>query len=60
MLILTLGLTSYGLASFQDGGTKEGLESSKGWRKFTSGFTIGAFGGAVVAYLLLANIGYFA
>ena len=41
------------LASFQDGGKLEGLESSKGWRQFTSGFTIGAFGGDVVAYVYL-------
>tara|TARA_B100000497_G_C7638998_1_gene384080 strand:- start:543 stop:980 length:438 start_codon:yes stop_codon:yes gene_type:complete len=60
VLILTLGLTIYGLASFQDDGKLEGLESSKGWRKFTSGFSIGGFGGAVVAYVLLANIGFFA
>ena len=60
LLILTIGLTIYGLASFQDGGTKEGLESSKGWRKFTSGFFIGALGGSAVAYVLLANIAYFA
>ena len=59
VIILTLGLTTYGLASFQDGGKKEGLESSIGWRKFTSGFFVGAFGGAVVAYTLLANIGFF-
>ena len=49
-----------GLASFQDGGRLEGLESSKGWRQFTSGFCIGAFGGDFVAYVLLANIGFFA
>jgi len=60
ILILTLGLTIYGLASFQDGGKLEGLESSKGWRQFTSGFSIGAFGGDAVAYILLANIGFFA
>ena len=60
IFILTVGLTTYGLASFQDGGKEEGLESSKGWRKFTSGFFIGAFGGDVVAYLLLANIAFFA
>ena len=59
LLILTIGLTIYGLASFQDGGTKEGLESSKGWRKFTSGFVVGSYGGAIVAYVLLANIGFF-
>jgi photosystem I subunit 11 len=60
ILILTLGLTIYGLASFQDDGNIEGLESSKGWREFTSGFFIGAFGGDVVAYFLLANISFFA
>ena len=60
ILILTLGLTIYGLASFQDDGKIEGLESSKGWREFTSGFFIGALGGDVVAYFLLANISFFA
>jgi len=59
VLILSLGLTIYGLASFQDKGQLEGLESSKGWRKFTSGFFIGASGGAGVAYLLLKNIVFF-
>jgi hypothetical protein len=60
IIILTIGLTIYGLASFQDGGKSQGLESSVGWRKFTSGFFIGSFGGGIVAYLLLANIGFFA
>ena len=40
ILILTLGLTIYGLASFQDNGKLSGLESSKGWREFTSGFSV--------------------
>jgi len=60
ILILTLGLTTYGLASFQDDGKLEGLESSNPWREFTSGFFIGAFGGDIVAYILLANISFFA
>ena len=60
ILILTIGLTIYGLASFQDNGTLTGLESSKGWRKFTGGFFIGALGGSIVAYILLANISFFA
>ena len=60
ILILTIGLTIYGLASFQDDGKSELLESSAGWRKFTSGFFIGAFGGDFVAYVLLLNISYFA
>ena len=59
IVILTLSLTIYGLASFQDEGTLEGLESSKGWREFTSGFSLGAFGGAIVAFLLLTNISFF-
>ena len=60
IFILTVGLTTYGLASFSD--TQEGtlLESSKGWRNFTSGFFIGAFGGDIIAYLLLSNIAFFA
>ena len=60
IVILTLGLSTYGLASFQDGGKLEGLESSRGWREFTSGFFIGAFGGDIVAFILLANISFFA
>ena len=48
------------MSQFQDDGKLEGLESSKGWRQFTSGFSIGAFGGDVVAYVLLANIAFFA
>ena len=61
ILILTIGLTTYGLASFQDGGSisDDNLESAKGWRKFTSGFFIGAIGGAVTAYMLLGNISLF-
>lgn len=59
ILILTFGLTIYGLAQFQDDGKREGLESSNGWKQFTSGFTIGSFGGDVVAYVLLANISFF-
>ena len=59
ILILTLGLTIYGLASFQDNKT-EGLETSKGWRDFTSGFFTGALGGDIVACILLANISFFA
>ena len=59
-VILTLGLLTYGLAQFQDNGTLKGLESSKCWRQFTSGFTLGAFGGDIVACALLANIAFFA
>jgi photosystem I subunit 11 len=60
IIILTLGLTIYGLASFQSNDGSSALESSKGWRNFTSGFFIGSLGGAVVAYGLLDNISFFA
>jgi photosystem I subunit 11 len=71
IVILTIGLTIYGLASFQSKEAPTGLlianeksgellESSKGWRNFTSGFSIGALGGASVAYALLDNINFFA
>jgi photosystem I subunit 11 len=59
IMILTIGLTIYGLAFFQDGGKSQGLESSEGWYKFTNGFFIGAFGGGIVAYTLLANVRFF-
>ena len=60
IIILTIGLTIYGLAQFQEYEKLEGIESTKGWRQFTSGFCIGGFGGNIVAYTLLANIIFFA
>ena len=60
ILILTLSLIIYGLTKFQDDGKLVGLESSSGWRQFTSGFTVGAFGGDVIGYILLLNLGFFA
>ena len=59
ILFLTVGLTIYGLATFQDS-SGEGLQSAKGWRKFTGGFFAGSVGGAIVAYVLLNNIAFFA
>lgn len=59
IFILTIALTIYGLASFPQNGTGEGLESAKGWRQFTGGFLIGALGGSSVAYMLLNNIAFF-
>ena len=59
IFILTIGLTTYGLASFPENQESNLLESSKGWRNFTSGFFIGAFGGDIIAYLLLNNIAFF-
>jgi len=65
VLILTLGLTIYGVASFQSedpdalgiktltGRTvdKDPLFSKSGWEEFTSGFLIGGLSGVLYAYL---------
>jgi photosystem I subunit 11 len=60
--ILTVCLTIYGKVSFQNS-TKRytnlpdlELMSEDGWEQFTSGFLVGAFGGAGVAYLALLNL----
>ena len=55
-LILSVGLTIYGNATFSESSKGEGLQSQEGWEKFTGGFVIGAFGGAGFAYLLLSNL----
>ena len=56
ILILSVGLTIYGNATFSESSKGEGLQSQEGWEKFTGGFVIGAFGGAGIAYLLLSNL----
>jgi photosystem I subunit 11 len=60
ILILTTGLLIYGAVRFSesenDEGTKKGgvdFLNSKGWSRFTSGFIIGGFGGASIAYNVL-------
>lgn len=60
IIILTTGLLAYGYVSFSD--TKENKTTvdflnSKGWSQFTSGFIVGGFGGASIAYVLLKLIG---
>lgn len=59
--ILTVCLVIYGKASFQEG-PKTARQTSEisflnaeGWNQFTSGFLVGAFGGASFAYLALLN-----
>ena len=59
IIILTLCLTIYGKVSFQDSTTKasnKDLLTETGWSQFTSGFLVGAFGGAGFAYLTLLNL----
>jgi len=60
--ILTLCLTIYGKVSFQESTknssqlTNKDLLTEDGWSQFTSGFLVGAFGGAGFAYLTLLNL----
>jgi photosystem I subunit 11 len=56
IIILTTALLIYGYVSFSDKKeSKSNIDflNSKGWRQFTSGFIVGGFGGAGVAYMLL-------
>lgn len=62
IIILVLCLTIYGKVSFQNR-TKitsnlinKDLFTEEGWSQFTSGFLVGAFGGAGFAYLILLNV----
>jgi photosystem I subunit XI len=61
IIILTTGLLAYGFVSFSDNKTqtKSSVDflNSKGWSQFTSGFIVGGFGGASIAYVLLKLIG---
>jgi photosystem I subunit XI len=58
ILIATMALSGYGLTRFQGdvSGKGDDLQSAGGWSKFSSGFLIGAMGGAFFAYILLSNI----
>jgi photosystem I subunit 11 len=61
IIILTTGLLAYGFVSFTDTKTqkKSSIDflNSKGWSQFTSGFILGGFGGASIAYVLLKFVG---
>jgi photosystem I subunit XI len=58
ILTATIGLSAHGLARFQGdhSGNSSDLQTAGGWSKFSSGFLIGAMGGAFFAYLLLSNL----
>ena len=51
--ILGVGLASYGNVSFDGSEKEDGIQTKDGWRKFTSGFMVGSFGGSLFAFLLL-------
>jgi photosystem I subunit 11 len=56
IIILTTALLIYGYVSFSDKKeSKSNIDflNAKGWSQFTSGFIVGGFGGAGVAYMLL-------
>jgi photosystem I subunit 11 len=61
-IILTTCLLIYGFVSFSDKtpSNKKVLVdflTAKGWSQFTSGFIVGGFGGASIAYALLKVVG---
>jgi photosystem I subunit 11 len=57
ILILTLGLTIYGAASFsQDKTSGNELQTKKAWDQFKGGFFVGACGSAGFAFICLSSI----
>ena len=56
LIILTVGLLSYGATQFGKKDNEVLWFNSKQWRNFTSGFMVGGFGGSSIAYLLLKFI----
>jgi len=59
IIILTTCLLIYGYVTFSESSKSAPKKSvvdflnSKGWSQFTSGFIVGGFGGASIAYILL-------
>ena len=62
IIILTTCLLIYGFVTFSknDNNEKSSINflNSKGWNQFTSGFIVGGFGGASVAYALLKFVSF--
>lgn len=64
IIILVLCLIIYGKVSFEESTRftlktpNKDLLTKEGWSQFISGFSVGAFGGAGFAYLLLLNISF--
>ena len=57
ILILTLGLTIYGAASFgQEKSSGNELQTKKSWDQFKGGFFVGAYGSAGFAFICLSSI----
>jgi len=62
IIILTTCLIIYGFVTFSKKETENDsvidFLSAKGWNQFTSGFIVGGFGGAGIAYVLLKLINF--
>ena len=63
LIILTACLIIYGFVTFsKNSDNNETIEvdflTRKGWRQFTSGFIVGGFGGAGIAYVFLKLINF--
>ena len=59
ILILTLGLTIYGLAAFgqeKSQNSDNDLQTKKAWDQFKGGFFVGACGSAGFAFICLSSI----
>ena len=60
IVILTLGLTIYGVAAFGQGKTQSSnnndLQTKKSWDQFKGGFFVGACGSAGFAFICLSSI----
>lgn len=63
ILVATVGMSIYGIVSFQTGGdfevqnprTPSELRSADGWSQLTAGFFLGGMAGAFIAFFLLEN-----
>ena len=59
IIILTLGLTIYGVAAFgqeKSEGSDNNLQTKKSWDQFKGGFFVGACGSAGFAFICLSSI----
>ena len=59
VIILTLGLTIYGIASFGEGKSEtsnNSFQTKKAWDQFKGGFFVGACGSAGFAFICLSSI----
>ena len=58
ILILTLGLTIYGVATFEDTSSESAtdLQTKNAWNQFKGGFFVGACGSAGFAFICLSSI----